>query len=184
MKKQKNTLTKVTILALLLVILAILVLASTYAKYTTNVNGKAVATIAKWDFIVANGDDALTKDFQISLVDTATNAVEGKIQPGSNGSFVLTVVNNGEVPADFTAEVVDSADSVFEANQFTVTVDGNNTTVEPGETKDITINWNWAYELANAASDTDDTNLGETTTGKAQDLLTISVTGTQVNPNN
>ena len=109
--KKKNNLTSAVVLMLIITLLALIALASTYAKYTTSASGTGTAIIGKWDIDFKNGESELSDQFKIDLADTMTSADSTNefIQPGSTGEFTITIKNNGQVPATITAQVTDSS---------------------------------------------------------------------------
>ena len=55
MKKQIN-LVKITIFVLLLTVTALVLVAGTYAKYTSSASGTDATVVAEWSFMVENQD--------------------------------------------------------------------------------------------------------------------------------
>lgn len=189
MKKRENSLEKKVLIMLLIVILAIIALSGTYAKYTTSTTGTGKAAIADWDIKFSDGTNNITTtSFDIDLANTMTSkdSTNAFIQPGSKGSFTITVTNDSDVPATVSASVTDSSSTIFNQKQFTLTTGGTDAaTVAAGESKEITVSWEWTYNKSTDA-DTDDTTIG--TSDKADGttkntICTIQLTATQVDPN-
>ena len=87
-------------------ILIVFIAGFTFAKYVTSVNGAGSAQVAKWSFVANAGEDEIT---DIKLKDTIQRAslVDGKIAPGTGGSFDIIVDGRGsEVSIDYSVEVV------------------------------------------------------------------------------
>ena len=148
----------------LIVVLAILCIAtscfvsSTFAKFTTTVNGSAVATVAEWTW----SGTATTDNFEIDLADTIkdsdgtsaeTDVAAGVIAPGTSGTFQLTVKNesqvNGEVlfnfntaslPFAFTYSWDNGADPASTGTSIADAIP-----VAMGDTLVLTVNWTWTW---------------------------------------
>lgn len=102
-------------------LLALFLVASTYAKYTSTATGSDVAKVAKWSFKVGGQDITKSTEIEFNLFDTITNgdadenkeatveagvkkAVEGEdplIAPGTGGAFEMEVENASEVAAEY-----------------------------------------------------------------------------------
>lgn len=188
MKRKNSNFTKVVMVMLVLTMLALVALSGTYAKYVTSDTATGTAVIAKWDVAFSDGSDSTNTTLTIDLADTLTNGNDSDtfIQPGSKGTITVTVTNNSDVDATISAELTDSSSSTFTKSQFTVgsvTIgDGTDDTVAAGDTKDVTIEWEWTYDVSTDA-DTEDTSLGEDATGDTTTICTLKLTATQVDPN-
>lgn len=90
--------------------LALIALSETYSKYTTAQKGTGTAVIARWEINFKNGATDLSDNFYIDLASTMTSKDKANnfIQPGSKGSFKITVANKSQVPA-----TVDAADTTI-----------------------------------------------------------------------
>ena len=188
MKKNNN---KFLIVLLLLVALTSGYVASTYAKYTSEISGKnGSVTVAKWDFDVENGSNAFAKDVDLSKTYTAATLVDGKIAPGTEGAFSIQLTNaNSEVGVHYEVTIGTVTGGTLPANlkfykdaAHSQEIDGTNKvegTLEPGDSTGTkaTVYWAWAYETANGDE-------ADTTAGRAASTLTIpvTITGTQVTP--
>ncbi len=97
----KSTGTTALIVLLLLVTIAALILATyAWAKYTSTQTGNATATVAKWDVSFTPGNDSFTGDY--------SHVVDGKIAPGTSGTFDVTVdPGSTEVCFDYSIEITD-----------------------------------------------------------------------------
>lgn len=195
MKVRNKNLTTLTIVALLLVVLTLIAVSGTYAKYTTTVTGKSTAIVAKWNFKAKNNSVTLSDEFVIDLGQTATvGAVDisgtKKIQPGSKGEIVITIDNtDSDVAASLTVTANAISDSPLEPEQFTFSdpvIKNSNqdviTSVPAGETATATVTWEWKY---NANKDNADNAIGSNAAaqaGTAIDLIGLTVTGYQANP--
>ena len=178
--------------SLLIIVLLVLVglttgyVASTYAKYTSTVTGSGTATVAKWAFATDNA----TQNITIALNPTvdATTLVNGKIAPGTTGSFNIALVNtNSEVGVDFSI-ALDSISNkptnlkFYKDSSYTTELTPGTSTVTgqltAGDSTGVTvpIYWRWEYET-NAISTNDPI---DTQDGEAARTLTIGVTITGV----
>ncbi len=177
------------------------VVSVTLAKYTSKITGTETGDIAKWGFTV-DGADAKTETWEAAIgrdaVAVTTAVAEGKIAPGTQGSFKFTVTNDSDVSTTYTVNMsVDAKptnlkfyyDSEFKTEYEIGTSDTkydfkNNTAADgklaigdkTGET--ITVYWKWAFETENGDED-------DTKDGKADKdmVVTIKVVGDQDNPN-
>lgn len=188
-KKNKNAI--VLMVLLLLIAITALYVASTYAKYTSDITGNnGTATVAKWAFTTDNPQQTLT----INLAENydATTLVSGKIAPGTAGSFNVAVKNGtSETGVDFTiklnsiSNIPTNLKFYKDASYTTELVPGTSTITGQLTAGDSTgvivpIYWKWAYETdAIATNDPLDT-----TDGEAANSLTIGVdiTGIQTAP--
>ena len=100
MKKKKKSLLVVALL--LLVGITSGYVASTYAKYTSQIAGNnGSATVAKWAFSTDNPAKTLTINFSGTY--DASTLVAGKIAPGTSGFFNVALVNtHTETGVDWT----------------------------------------------------------------------------------
>lgn len=197
MKKRNYAL----VVALLFVtVLTGVVVFNTVAKYTSSVENSGSLTVAKWNFAT---DNALTSNtFNISIAPTATSStlVEGKVAPGTSGSFDIVVSNSSEVGVNVTVAIGAVTGGTLPAGLHFYSDDTYTTAVTPGTTTYTgkiaasdgstkvslttkTIYWKWDYEVG--TGDTLATNdAADTTAGVAGAELTIpvTITGTQVEP--
>ena len=182
---------------LLIVVLLLLVgvtcgyVASTYAKYTSQVTGNnGSATVAKWAFRTDNTTQTLSINFASTYDPTTLES--GKIAPGTSGSFNVALVNtNTETGVDWTIRLnsITNAPTNLkfyrDAAHTVALIPGESTITGQLAAKDSTglsvpIYWVWEYETSEAATndpiDTED--------GEAADTLSIGVdiTGIQTAP--
>ena len=165
----------------LIVILAVLCIAtscfvsSTFAKYTSSAEIKATATAASWE-ITANSaalSDSVSFDLfaTSAIVDTLdgntdAHVANGKIAPGTKGTFDLVLANNSDVTAQYKMTVALSGavapqivlsyavdDVATEADDL-----GEFVEIAAGDSVTITVNWVWAFD----ADDTDNEFAGQT----------------------
>ena len=183
--------------SILIVVLLLLVgvtcgyVASTYAKYTSQVTGNnGSATVAKWAFRTDNTTQTLSINFASTYDPTTLES--GKIAPGTSGSFNVALVNsNTETGVDWTIRLNSVTGKptnlkFYRDSAHTVAlIPGESTITGQLAAKDSTglsvpIYWVWEYVTSEAATndpiDTED--------GEAADTLSIGVdiTGIQTAP--
>lgn len=184
-KLKKNKTSKLVAITLLIVMIALVLVASTYAKYTSQVSGSDTAQIAKWEWKINNND--LTKEqktFDFNLFDTISDTdgnneadvKTGKIAPGTKGQFQIKVDNLSEVNANYNltinatkgksisnAKIEYSIIGTDEAGDWTEDITTFNITNEKlameNGTNTRTIYWRWAYSTS-TEQDEYDTNVG------------------------
>lgn len=196
--KKENKLVKFTVFVLLITIVALVLVAGTYAKYTSEVSGASTATVAKWQ-IKANGHDitvespTVTFDLFETVNDTGNTAIENdvvndKIAPGTAGKFDIKIDNLSEVTAEYEIKfVLDNPSNIpvefsTDGTTWKTSIDTiestDNLAAETG-TDTVTIQWRWAFEGANSTNFTaTQTDVTDTTLGTAETLATIKVTTT------
>lgn len=167
MTKRIN-LAKITSFVLLLTVTAMILVAGTYAKYSSEASGTDATVVAKWSFKV-NGTEiavkgsAPTVDFNLfeTINDTdgkvETDVADGLIAPGTAGSFEFVLNNSSEVTTKYNInlEVTEGSNVPL---QFSVDGGQNWTNVENlsdlvatdvmgiGTTKNVTVQWQWAFD--------------------------------------
>lgn len=181
-----NKIMKFASFVLLITIIALILVAGTYAKYTSTATGSDTATVAKWDIKagVAGSEVSITgsnPSVTFNLFDTIldsdetadtaeTDVTEKMIAPGTRGKFELSVKNDSEVNAEYTVnfELVDTElpegttlPLEFKVNDsdWTSSLGSVATTaLDMGESDIATVQWRWAYE--STTGDGNDTTLG------------------------
>ena len=193
MKKQRFFM--LGIITVLVAVLSLTFVSSTFAKYTSTVTGSDKARVAKWAFSTVDlaaktvEFDLFKSDYTESHVDKDGNGSEVVIAPGTTGKFEFTVTNNSEVDAIYSV--------IFESNEAGVPLvfseDGTNwvgtledLNVSNAEfnmtnTATVTVHWKWAFEGGEAAgwTDANDTSLGTAGT-LAEPTVKITLVFTQV----
>lgn len=185
-------------------------IAGTYAKYTSNISGSDVATVAKWawtinDNVIDSAQDA-TNGFTLDLFDTITDSdiqtaetdvASGVIAPGTSGSFEIELTNDSEVNATYAitlAETNASGIPIEYSSDGSTWVSGVNsfnvqaTSIDREDTATETIYWRWAFTGAESTNyqttqtDTTDTALGFSANSNPAPSVqvTATVTVTQV----
>lgn len=196
-----NKLVKKILVGVTLVgIAASVFLGTTFSKYTNKITGNGETEVAKWNFKV----NTATKEFaNIKLAETydESTLLNGKIAPGSKGSFDLVIDATGtevgvKYVVDFENETNKPSNLIFKykasdntiktfsnieeyEQYFTDTIDADDT----NKIKTLTVEWEWPYqtetnnEIAN--NDKIDTSEGLQALDYTFDII---VTGTQVVP--
>ena len=197
MKKQKTNKKLVVLLALAL--MSLVVLMSSFAKYTEKVAVTDTAKIAKWDVSMSAKQNILEHEYTTNLLTTdGTNLI---IAPGVKGEIPIQISNSGDVAvtiSKITGEEINTANvpikfSIDETTYTDLNTALGNltsaTTINQGATNvDVgTLYWQWPYEV-DETSNTNDTTIGKesTTAAKTGDrteyTLTLNMTATQVEP--
>ena len=193
MNRKNNNSLKTFALLLLIVMLALILIASTYAKYTTKLTGSSDTTIAKWAWTINNND--VSKDdteFTFDLFKTIKDTDGGteadvttqKIAPGTKGSFSIEVTNASDVNAEYSltltetkATAVSSANIEYsivgtdEASDWTNdigTFNFTNTRLAIGASNEVVLYWRWAF-YDDANQDKADTLVGFAAAGATDD---------------
>ena len=189
MKKKKKSLLVVALL--LLVGITSGYVASTYAKYTSQITGNnGSATVAKWAFSTDNPTKTLTINFSGTY--DASTLVAGKIAPGTSGFFNVALVNtHTETGVDWTIKLNSVTGKptnlkFYKDSEHTTEITpGTGTITGQLAAKDSTgltvpIYWAWEYETSEIATN----DPFDTTDGEAAKELTIGVdiTGVQTKP--
>ena len=174
--------------------------ASTYAKYTTEITGnEGTAIVAAWNFEDDNEDQTI----EIELAETVdeTTLIDERIAPGTSGEFQVELVNTSEVGVDFVVTLTSITNKPTNL-KFYKTRTGSagaytySNEITPGTTQitgqleaedetglDVPIYWVWAYETtAIATNDPIDTANGEDTLANRTLTIGVDITGTQTPP--
>lgn len=204
MKKRKSLM---IIVLLLLVGVSTAYVAGTYAKYTSTVNASGTVTVAKWAF--ASDNNISTINVNLDQTYHATSLVNGRIAPGTSGSFAIALKNtNSEVAANFDVILGTMTDKptnlkFYKDSSYTqelVLGDATDGVISgqlaAGDSTGLTVNvyWRWLYEtgsgstlVTNDGYDTDDGVAGAALTlpvtikGTQKPLSTSAITS-QINP--
>ncbi len=155
------------ILLVLSLLLLIFLAGYSFAKYYTVVDGNGKVGIAKWSFIAKDNNNDITN---ISLKDTAheVSLVDGKIAPGTHGSFDIIIDATGsEVGVDYEVNVITEKNvptnmkfkqkngSTSYSNLKTLAeteLNGNISLADSNKVRTITVEWEWPYETENGDS--------------------------------
>ena len=149
----------IIVLSIFAAILLAFIGGNALAKYQTQVSGQGVADIAKWVFKV-NGDSSSMQTISLNKTYNATDLVNGKIAPGSKGSFDIVVnAEDSEVGVDYAVSFSNEtnkptnlkfkylnheASSLQELEQYFLgTINAN----DQVKTRTLTVEWEWDYSI-------------------------------------
>ena len=190
----KNKTMKMISITLLIVMIALILVSGTYAKYTSSATGSDSARVAKWAFNVG-GTDIASNTFKFDLFKTIKDSDGNEendvvsangdkvIAPGTSGSFDISLENKSEVSAKYgivytvtnekNIPIKFSTDGQIWSTDLAEVVADNETTkiAAKNGTKTINIQWKWEF-------DGDDTQLGKD--GTATVTVKADVTATQI----
>ena len=196
---KKSYVVRLGVLALALTLVTTCLTGGTLAKYTSELSGTGIATVAAWSFkATSGGESADITTTEVDLGSTANRTdydaktvKEGVIAPGTKGSFNIVIDGTGsEVGIEYALKIEKTGANEFPAGlTFTSNADGTEKAYTLGTEatgkidysdtaenmkKTITFNWEWADTADNDADDT----------AKADKDLSfnITVTGTQAAP--
>ena len=167
-----------------------------YAKYKTTLTGNGTATVAKWSFKV-NGQTQTIPDIDLATtMKENNNVVEGKLAPGTEGSFDLNLDATGsEVAIDYNIKLIvtekptnlrfytdSSYTKEITSTDGVMNVSGVMSLEEIKTIQTKTIYWKWAYQTGTATNDIVANDKIDTADSKKSVTMTITVTGTQRDP--
>lgn len=201
---KENKIMKFASFILLITVIALILAAGTYAKYTSTATGSDTAVVAKWDIkagrngsnLLSIKDGTVTFDLFETINDEATDVAEtdvtsGKIAPGTKGEFELVIKNDSELTAQYAIDfTVTKGASVSDANILFSTDEGNTWDDEivvlasndtklamNGGSDTVKVMWKWAYETTDG--DVTDTKVGTNATVATEEAAkTITVQAT------
>ena len=174
---------------IILIIVMTFFIKSTYARYTSDSQAVGTIAVAKWAFETDNAINTIN----VNLSDTydPTTLVDGRIAPGTRGSFAV-VLNNAtsETSVDFTVLIGAVANKpsnlkLYKDSSYTTEITPGTTTITGQLAKKdstelpVTIYWKWDY-YTSSAGDTTDTSDG---INAANLTIPITISGLQTDPN-
>jgi hypothetical protein len=187
--KEKSYVARLGALALVLTLMTTCLTGGTLAKFVTEVEGTATATVAAWNFEAAGNGTEFTG------IDMGRTAYEGDtikdtvLAPGTKGSFDIVLDGSGSgvgigysVTITAASDVDLPADLIFNVDNITYNLGDDITgTINYADGTDamkktITVNWEWDYGTDDTAALNDNDYAGKSWT------LDIKATGTQVEP--
>ncbi len=195
--KKNNKLGKFAVFVLLITIIAVILVANTYAKYITSKDLEAVATVAKWSIKLGGKDitqnEAVTFDLFTTVKDTdgsdETDVSANRIAPGTQGSFDIKLENASEVTAKYTvtfesqnASNIPVEFSVDEGKTWKTDIKELTLTdvLEAGAKTSTTespkISWRWVFERGTEDPEKTTNNEDDTVLGTAKVAPTVTVT--------
>lgn len=141
--KNKN-LSKSIAIVLLITVLTLIVIASTYAKYTSNFNGRGTAKTADWNVKVSTDSETYSDTFTITANDT--------FLPGGTGTIGTINVKNSST--DVKAKVmdvkiddikIDGEDYIGNNLRLSSNIIGGAPVMDPNTDSSINIEYIWDY---------------------------------------
>lgn len=177
-----NKILKLTGTVMFVSVLAVILVSSTYAKYTSSASGSDTSTVAKWSIKLNNQDITQVESVNFGLFDTIydtdgqtveEDVAEGKIAPGTSGKFNLELENNSEVTAEYTINFTLTGSeglplefkigngpwtsNLTDIPATELAMDDDTTSADEGKAT-VTVEWKWAYERTD--KDAEDTGFG------------------------
>lgn len=189
---KKNVMMRVASALLVAVLMTTCAISGTFAKYTTEASGSDIARVAKWGF----NTNSITVDmFAGTYNNVQSGTSEDVVAPGTSKTANITFAPAAGTPevaysfdANVTVETTNNAlvaKLVWKLNgekagtngTFAELVEAVNTACDkdydPGQTPaNITIGWEWPFEVDDAGNESD------TELGNGADTLKVTVTYT------
>lgn len=172
-----------------LAIIMTIFIKNTYARYASNSQAVGTITVAKWAFETDNAIS--TVNVNLSETYDPSTLVNGKIAPGTSGSFAVVLKNpTSETSVDFAVSIGTISNKpsnlkFYKDSTYTTELAvGTGTITGQLEKKDstelpVTIYWRWEYYTSNSA-DTLDTTDGE---AAANLSIPVIISALQTDPN-
>lgn len=154
---------------IILIVLSLVVLVATFfggqtfSKYVTEVNGKGIANVAKWNFKVNESEEQIQTINLNSTIDNNT-LIDNKIAPGTSGDFEIRLDATGaEVGINYIITFLNESNKpqnlvfTFENNKFQNLKDiegalkGTIPADDTQKEKVFNIHWEWPYETGTDA---------------------------------
>lgn len=190
-KQLKN---KALIISSALIITASTIGGIAYAKYITKITGKGILSVAKWAFNVELNKDSEDNIDLGSQTYDAKKIANGKIAPGTSGSFDVNINAKGtETGVDYTAnfsDIVSKPQNLYfmvgntKCNTFDELQAALSGHFDADDTdKEITknIQWKWDYETTGNGKTKEQNDLQDTTDGESANDFSfkLDIIGTQ-----
>lgn len=189
MKNKTKKIIKLICGVLLIVILQ--TVGFTYAKYIGKEEGTGRAEVAKWAFQIAK-DGAQTKTVTLANSVDKDTLVNGKIAPGTSGTFDITIDATGsEVDVDFEIKfnnekskpnnLVFSCAGIHYNSLSEIIKRGTIKHDDQERTKTISVTWIWGYETGLTQQQKDENDIIDTQNANSITEYTFDIiaTGTQ-----
>ena len=181
----------ISLVVLLLVLGVFCIIIYTNAKYTSTVSKDVSTSVAKYAFDLTGSDsydlNDTIEDLMLAQTCDETTLVDGKIAPGTSGSFDLVVDCTGaEVGIDYQLTFKNNSSEKLPTN-LKLTLDGADWnfdqvisgTIYANGTKTATHNIAWSWDYQTADGDEADTLDGQNAFDYS---FTVKAVGTQVEP--
>lgn len=184
-----NKLVKVFLIALLIVMVGLILVSGTYAKYTTTFTGSDTATVAK--FKVSSNTTAETFDLfktakEVDGTTADAEVVNGKVAPGTGGKFDIQLTNDSEVKVHYAISLKETNESnipiEYSLDGTTYVTAENFASVLAADlaigstTQKVSVYWRWAFEGKDSTNyKTTQTDTTDYTLGTASTAPTVKV---------
>ncbi len=184
-----NKLVKVFLIALLIVMVGLILVSGTYAKYTTTFTGSDTATVAK--FKVSSNTTAETFDLfktakEVDGTTADAEVVNGKVAPGTGGKFDIQLTNDSEVKVHYAISLKETNESnipiEYSLDGTTYVTAENFASVSAADlaigstTQKVSVYWRWAFEGKDSTNyKTTQTDTTDYTLGTASTAPTVKV---------
>jgi len=193
MKKSKK---KIIILIILLLILIILAFNYTYSRYISEVKGKGVIQVAKWNFIVNDGTSTIT-NIDLSGTYNSDTLLNNRVAPGTSGSFDIVIdAGSSEVEIEYNVRFENEVNKPSNLNfiyediivnsikELEGILKGIISADEEEKIKTLTIKWSWPYQTGETEELININDKKDTEDGQKIDeyQFDVIVTGLQMIP--
>lgn len=187
-----NKLVKIFLISLLIVMVGLILVSGTYAKYTTTFTGSDEATVAK--FKVSSNTTTGTFDLfktakEVDGTTVDTDVVNGKVAPGTGGKFDIQLTNDSDVKVNYALALKETNTSnipiEYSLDGATYVTAENFKSVANGDldigstnqtTKTVSVYWRWAFEGKDSTNyTTTQTDTTDYTLGTASTAPTVKV---------
>ena len=184
-----NKLVKVFLIALLIVMVGLILVSGTYAKYTTTFTGSDTATVAK--FKVSSNTTAETFDLfktakEVDGTTADAEVVNGKVAPGTGGKFDIQLTNDSEVKVHYAISLKETNESnipiEYSLDGTTYVTAANFASISAADlaigstTQKVSVYWRWAFEGKDSTNyKTTQTDTTDYTLGTASTAPTVKV---------
>ena len=103
--ERMNKRLKIALTLVAIILIATLAISLAYSRYFSKITGTGTATVAKWSFKVNGQADNLGAITLGNTTEDNSKVADGKIAPGTSGSFnVLLDATGTEVALDYTIQ--------------------------------------------------------------------------------
>lgn len=177
-----NKVSKAIAVFLVIMMVALIFIAGTYAKYRSQITGSDEATVAKWSWkinnaLLAKGQDTYDLNLFETILDTKdgnaeTDVTSGKIAPGTKGEIPIKIENLSEVNATYSLAFTEEKGTAMKkanieyslkggdaADDWTTDISTFNITDKAiamqNGTDTQTIYWRWAYSTGESQDEID-----------------------------
>lgn len=186
---KENKILKITCLTLFVSVFALVLVAGTYAKYTSFATGSDTATVAKWDIkagvagqelSITGSNSTVAFNLFETILDEDGYAEQNviadengnvlKIAPGTSGAFELSIKNDSEVNAEYSITFETDDTNLPEGTSLPLEFKVNDgswssslsevSTTALNINNSDTINVEWRWAYESTNGDLNDTTLG------------------------